>query len=120
MKSSLTFICFAMALVSTLDAQMYDPFQKTHTMKKAYTSSLLLMPLPPLLSSAPMFTPTVVTAVMNEKAFINGEWYKVGDKVNAQEITSIQPNFVALKEGNRLTMLGVGNQQRVLRTKETK
>ena len=104
--------------VSLLGAQMYDPFQKTHVMKKSNKPSLLLMPLPPLLGSAPIFTPTVVTAVMNNKAFINGEWYKIGDKVNGQEITSIQPNFVALKEGNRLTMLGVGTQQKVLRTKE--
>jgi hypothetical protein len=97
---------------------MYDPFYKTHTMKKTRVAASLLMPLPPLLGSAPMFIPTVVTAVMNDKAFINGNWYKVGDTINAQQITSIQPNFVALKEGNRLTMLGVGNQQQVLRTKE--
>ncbi len=105
--------------ISLLGAQMYDPFHKTHVMKKSNKSSPLLMPLPPLLGSASMFTPTIVTAVMNNKAFINGAWYKVGDKVNTQVITSIQPNFVALKEGNRLTMLGVGTQQKVLRTKET-
>lgn len=104
--------------MSVTNAQMYDPFHKTVSMKKAHAPSLLLMPLPALLS-APMFTPTVVTAVMNDKAFINGKWYKVGDTVNSQQITSIQANFVALKEGNRLTMLGVGNQQRVLKTKES-
>ena len=107
-----------MILVSVVHAQMYDPFHKTVTMKKTHSPSLLLMPLPALLS-APIFTPTVVTAVMNDKAFINGRWYKVGDTVNTQQITSIQTDFVALKEGNRLTMLGVGNQQRVLRTKES-
>lgn len=105
-------------LISLLDAQMYDPFHKTRVMKKSNEVSLLLMPLPPLLGSIPILIPTIVTAVMDNKAFINGEWYKVGDKVNAQEITSIQPNFVAIKEGNRLTMLGVGTQQKVLQTKE--
>lgn len=119
MKPFLAFYPLFVALSSLLHAQMYDPFQKTHVMKKTYASSILLMPLPALLSSpVPAPTPTAVTAVMNDKAFINGEWYKVGDKVNGQEITSIQSNFVSLKEGNRLTMLGVGNQQRVLRTKE--
>lgn len=108
----------AIVSATLLNAQMYDPFHKTYVMKKSNKPSLLLMPLPPLLGSVPMFTPTIVTAVMNNKAFINGEWYKVGDKINAQEITSIQPDFVALKEGNRLTMLGVGIQQKVLRTKE--
>lgn len=109
---------FAIVSVSLLNAQMYDPFHKTYVMKKTSKPTQLLMPLPPLLGSAPIVTPTTVTAVMNNKAFINGEWYKVGDKVNSQEITSIQPNFVTLKEGNRLTMLGVGTQQKVLRTKE--
>lgn len=121
MKSFLAFYSLAVAFSSLLHAQMYDPFHKTHVMKKTYTSSLLLMPLPALLTSpvaAPVPTPTAVSAVMNDKAFINGEWYKVGDKVNGREITSIQSNFVSLKEGNRLTMLGVGNQQRVLKTKE--
>lgn len=110
---------FVIATVSLLNGQMYDPFQKTQVMEKSVKPSLLLMPLPPLLGSAPMFTQTVATAVLNNKAFINGKWYKVGDKVNAQEITSIQPNFVALKEGNRLTMLGVGTQEKVLQTKES-
>ena len=118
MRSFLAFTCLTMTFTAALQAQMYDPFHKTSTMKKTHASSLLLLPLPALLS-APEPAPTVVTAVMNNKAFINGAWYKVGDKVNAMEITSIQPNFVALKEGNRLTMLGVGNQQRLLGTKDT-
>lgn len=119
MSAFLTFGYLTVILVSVTHAQMYDPFQKTVKMKKQHSPSLLLMPLPPLLSE-PMFNPTVVTAVMNDKAFINGQWYKVGDTVNAQQITSIQTDFVALKEGNRLTMLGVGNQQRVLKTKESR
>lgn len=107
--------------VITAYAQMYDPFYKSARMKKVHTASPgLLMPLPPLLG-APMIVipPTVVTAVMNNKAFINGEWYKIGERIDHKEITSIQPNFVTLKEGNRLTVLGVGNQRRVLGTKET-
>jgi hypothetical protein len=120
LKSLVAVFIFVLLAVSQLQAQMYDPFQKTAVMKKTHATSLLLMPLPALLSAQmPMPTPTVVTAVMNEKAFINGVWYKVGDKVNDQEITSIQANFVTLKEGNRLTMLGVGNQQRLLGTKDT-
>ncbi len=118
MKLLLAYGYFSMILVSFVHAQMYDPFHKTVTMKKAHAPKLLLMPLPALLS-APIFTPTVVTAVMNDKAFINGQWYKAGDTINSQQITSIQANFVALKEGNRLTMLGVGNQQRVLKMKES-
>lgn len=118
MKSSIAFCAFALPLTTLLHAQMYDPFQKTHTMKTVQKSVRLLPPLPPLLGSTPMFTATVVTAVMNDKAFINDRWYKIGDSVNGQQITSIQANFVTLKEGNRLTMLGVGNQQRYLKMKE--
>jgi len=116
-KSLIAFCALTLPFTTFLHAQMYDPFQKMHTMKTVQKSAQLLLPLPPLLD-APMFTPTVVTAVMNNKAFINGRWYKVGDTVNTQQITSIQSDFVALKEGNRLTILGVGNQQRFLKMKE--
>lgn len=93
--------------------QMYDPFQKT-SKPKASAAGLL----PPPAMTAPIPAPTVVSAVMNNKAFINGHWYGIGDKVNNQEVTYIQNNFVGLKEGNRLTMISVGSTRHVLGTKD--
>jgi hypothetical protein len=92
---------------------MYDPFHKT---SKPKASANGLLPPPPMM--APLPTPTVVSAIMNNKAFINGAWYGIGDKVNNQEVTYIQNNFVGLKEGNRLTMISVGSNRHVLGTKD--
>jgi len=94
---------------------MYDPFLKTA--KHAAPSDSPLLP-PPLLMP-PSLPPIVVSAVMNNKAYINGTWYRIGDRVNNQEVTYIQNNFVGLKEGNRLTMIAVGGTRHVLSIKET-
>lgn len=99
-----------------LQAQpLYDPFVKTTKIQKK-TSEGALLPPPPII---PHVEPISVTAVMNEKAFINGKWFSVGDRFRNQEVAFIQPNCVGLKENNRLTMISVGNQRRVLSTKET-
>lgn len=97
---------------SMLQAQMYDPFRKT----AKPSSAPHLLPPPPMM--APSVPPTVVSAVMNDKAFINGVWYRIGDRVNNHEITYIDKKFVGLKEGNRLKMVGVGSSRRVLGTKD--
>lgn len=108
----------ALFAVKSMGGEMYDPFAQTESMKKKHSASPLLLP-PPLILPAKPPAPTVVTAVMNDKAFINNRWYRVNDSLNGQVIVSIQPRFVSLKEGNRLIILGVGNQRRILGTKET-
>lgn len=108
----------ALIAVKSMGSEMYDPFAQTESMKKKHSASPLLMP-PPLILPAKVFVPTIVTAVMNDKAFINNRWYNVNDSINGQIIVSIQSRFVSLKEGNRLIILGVGNQRRILGIKET-
>lgn len=116
MKNYTALIVLALSVSSLLHAQMYDPFAKTA--KPKLSSSIGLLPPPPMMKSAPIIVPTVVSAVMNNKAFINGSWYAIGDKVDNKEVTYIQNNFVGLKEGNRLTMISVGSNRRVLGTKD--
>jgi len=99
-----------------LQAQIYDPFRKTS--KPRTLSAAGLLPPPSMIVLLPTITQTVVSAVMNNKAFINGAWYSVGDRVNNQEVSYIQNNFVGLKENNRLTMIAVGGARRVLNSKE--
>lgn len=116
MRKLLLGIFFFLGVSSLLGAQMYDPFAKTAKSKSS--SSIGLRPPPPMMAALPAFTPISVTAVMNNKAFINGAWYRVGDKVNHQEVTYIHNNFVGLKEGNRLIMMSVSSNRRVLGTKD--
>lgn len=117
MNYLLPLFTIALLAVNSMGGELYDPFTQTENMKKKHSSSTLLLPPPPLPTK--IFVPTVVTAVMNNKAFINNRWCNVNDSINGQVIVSIQPHFVSLKEGNRLIILGVGNQRRILGIKET-
>lgn len=117
---------------SLLYGQMYDPFRKTAKHKTALAPTATLLPPPPLRAGGmipppmmpivvipkPAPPPTLVSAIMNNKAFINGAWYRVGDQVNNHEVTYIQNNFVGLKQANRLTMIAVGSTRHVLTSKE--
>lgn len=116
MKKFFLLITLFLSVPFLMYAQMYDPFAKTA--KPKLSSSTGLLPPPPMMASAPIVVPTVVSAIMNNKAFINGAWYAIGDKVDNKEVTYIQNNFVGLKEGNRLTMISVGSNRRVLGTKD--
>lgn len=104
-----------LASLELLAGPMYDPFQKTAKASKAAAG---LLPPPAMLRLATPPAPTVVTAVMNDKAYINGAWYRVGDRVNDQEVAYIRNDFVGLKEGNRLKMIAVGTNRRVLGIKD--
>lgn len=115
MNKTLCGILICLGFLSVAEAQMYDPFRKT---AKSVQKPGLLPPPPMMISRPAPPPPAVVTAVMNDKAFINGAWYRVGDRVNHQEIAYIRNDFVGLKEGNRLTMIGVGTTRRVLGTKD--
>lgn len=117
MRKLPVWILLCLSASHLLHAQMYDPFLKTSKPKSAAISTLL--PPPPMMVAIPTVVPTTVSAIMNNKAFINGGWYRVGDRVNNQEVTYIQNNFVGLKEGNRLTMISVGSNRHVLGIKDT-
>ncbi len=46
-----------------------------------------------------------LTAIMNNKAFINGQWVKVGEKVGGYTLVDIMDDSVYLKDGNRSKMV---------------
>ena len=102
-------------LAGNISAQtpLYDPFAKTAKVRVPKSASLLPPP-----SLVPRETPIIVSAVMNDKAHINGQWHKVGDTIHNKELSFIRSDFVGLKEGSRLIMIGVGTQRRVLTSKE--
>jgi hypothetical protein len=104
----------------TLHAQMYDPFQAALRMKTP--PEVLRLPPPPKLlpplSPSPI-PPAVVSAILNDKVFINGAWYRVGDTIDHREVAFIQNAFVGLKEKERLIVMRVGSAPQLLRPKET-
>lgn len=51
-----------------------------------------------------------VSAVMENKAFINGSWYKKGNKLGSYRIISISPNMVRLRSDEKTLILPVGKK----------
>ena len=41
-----------------------------------------------------------ITAIINDRAKINGRWYKVGNKVQGFRITNIDRNYIILSKNN--------------------
>lgn len=102
---------------------MYDPFRKTakHKVPKIIVDPAMFLPLKNQLRTPPSFVappPSVVSAIMNNKAFINGRWYRIGERFDGSEIVTIQNQFVALKNGNLLKMIPLGIPKHLLTIKE--
>ncbi len=52
-----------------------------------------------------------IGAIMNGKAYIDGSWKKVGDKVGSYTIKSIGANVVIIRNGGEIKKLFIGNKQ---------
>ena len=46
-----------------------------------------------------------LTAIVNNSAFINGKWYKVGDRVGTFKLVDIMDDSVYLKDGKRTKLI---------------
>ena len=49
--------------------------------------------------------PTQLVAVLNDKAFINGKWYKKGDVLSEGKIVDVRADSVYLKKGHKIKIL---------------
>lgn len=124
MKNILSFMLLLFCFFDVANAGMYDPFYKTAKRKPPVImlNPSMFLPLKNQMSSSATLVvpPTVVSAIMNNKAFINGRWYRVGEHFNGSKITTIQNRFVALRDGNLLKMIPLGTQKHLLSIKEIK
>jgi len=78
-----------------LEVPQYDPFKRaTPLLQKKSTRDKVSRPLP-----------TQLIAVLNEKAFINGKWYKEGDVLAEGKITEVRADSVYLKKGRTVKIL---------------
>jgi len=79
------------------DYKIYDPFRKAfHAIKKSKKIKVQVAPPTPILG-----------AIINDTAFIEGEWKRVGDIVKGYKIVAIKDNLVVLKFGKRTIKLSV-------------
>jgi hypothetical protein len=53
-----------------------------------------------------------LSAIINERARINGEWVRVGETVDGYRIESVEENRVVLKKGDRTVELFLPNPER--------
>jgi|GEM_PF-1754801 hypothetical protein len=77
------------------DFKIYDPFERVKKVTKN-SKKIDIKVLPPM---------PVVKGIIDDNAFIDGKWRKVGDSVDTYEIVSIEGKTVTLKLGeNRFTI----------------
>jgi hypothetical protein len=73
-----------------------------------------------LTSKAPVvFTKNslVLGAIINKVALINGNWYKVGERVNGYKVHSISRKSVTLKNGSKTKLLTTASKNKKLKFK---
>jgi hypothetical protein len=58
-------------------------------------------------------------SIMNQKAFISGQWYEVNDRIDDGKIVKINSNSVQIKQGNKLKTLTFESSKSLLHVKDT-
>lgn len=58
-------------------------------------------------------------SVMNQKAFISGKWYGVGDRIENGKVSRINPSSVEMIQGGKKSVLRFESAKSVLHVKDT-
>lgn len=95
-------------LPETPDYVIYDPFRRAEPLikrakKRTYTPQ------------APVVR---VSAVMNERAFVNGRWVTRGDRVGPYRIVAVRADGVVMKHGKRTLFVPLVHEKKLLKIKE--
>ncbi len=78
-----------------LKIPQYDPFKRAAPLlKKKRVTRRVDKP-----------APLVLSAVLNERAFINGKWYENGDLLPEGKIVKVNSKSVYLKQGKKIKIL---------------
>jgi len=85
-----------------LKVPSYDPFKRATPLlqKKSKKSSYKALPIE-------------LSAIMNNKSFINGRWYEKGDKTPEGRVVKITKDAVYLRQGKKTKILRLHNQKRL-------
>jgi len=58
-------------------------------------------------------------SILNQKAFISGKWYSVGDKIDGGKIVAIHPTTVRIKKGSNVSTLALEKSKNLLHVKDS-
>ncbi|MCF6201674.1 MAG: hypothetical protein L3J42_06090 [Hydrogenimonas sp.] len=94
-------------LSSKVPIKLYDPFKRAASLVKSKKRGYRRA------SSLPR-----VSALMNDKAFVNGRWVHVGETVAGFKIAEIKDSGVVLKKGKTVRYVPVTKNRRVLKIKD--
>lgn len=76
---------------------VYDPFQGVqHFIKKEHTTQS---------ATKKQKVPLVVSAIFNNKAFINKKFYTIGEKIGKYRLVGIKSTYVILEGANHRVLL---------------
>ena len=98
----------ALHLPAAVEYRVYDPFKRAAPLVKKSSREHL----------APAPAPIRVTAVMNDRAFVNGRWVHAGEYIGRYKIARIGSTGVVLKSGNITRFVPLGKRKRILKIKE--
>lgn len=99
-KQIIIFCIFSVFAFGYNEPFKYDPFTKYVPIINNSNNT----------SIAPKKNIIKVSAVMANRAFINGNWYKLGKKFGSYKIITITPNMVRLKKKSKTIILPVGKK----------
>ena len=85
----------------------YDPFKRATPLlqKKSRKRSSKALPVE-------------LSAIMNKKGFLNGKWYKKGDKTPEGRVIKITDDSVYLRQGKKTKILRLHSQKRLFKIRE--
>lgn len=91
----------------------YNPFVNESTMKTLMKDSVPA-------SNSEIKKEMALISIMNQKAFIGGKWYGIGEMIDGKKIIKININTVELKQGSQITILAFETSKNLLKIKDSK
>ncbi len=95
-------------LPQTPDYTIYDPFRRAEPLIRQ-AKAVKRKPKPITLR---------ITAIMNDRAFVNGRWVRSGDRIGEYKVVGIRSRGIVLKAHNRTLFLPMREKKRLLKVKE--
>jgi len=91
----------------------YNPFINENAMKALMNESNTT-------SSSETKKEMKLVSIINQKAFISGKWYGVGEMIEGKKIIKINADTVEIKQGSKSTILAFEASKDLLRIKDSK